>query len=226
MNLFLYLPVQINIERMDLHLLYELIGYLASLLILVSMTMANIVRLRVFNLLGAITFTVYGLLINSIPVAATNAFIIGINVYYLFTMMHTQSYFKILKVSSNNEYLVFFLDFYQDDMLKYQPDIPLNITENSLNLFILRDMVPAGLVSGRSTSEGIFTVDIDYVIPRFRDFKTGKFLFRENLHFFRDEKIKEIRTFAFNRTHIDYLTKIGFTSTPIKGEYSLVVGSQ
>jgi len=209
---------------MNSHLLYELVGYMASLLILVSMTMGNIVRLRILNLLGAITFTVYGILINSIPVAATNAIIIGINVYYLFTMIRTQSYFKILKVSSNNEYLEFFLEFYQDDMLKYQPDIPLNITDNSLSLFILRDMVPAGLVSGRITSEGIFTVDIDYVIPRFRDFKTGKFLFRENLQFFRDQEINEIRTFAFNRTHIDYLTKIGFSSTPIKGEYSLIVG--
>jgi hypothetical protein len=206
---------------MDSNLFYELVGYLASLLILVSMTMGNIIRLRIFNLLGAITFTIYGIMINSIPVAATNAIIIGINVYYLFTMINAQSYFKILKVSANNEYLVYFVDFYQDDIIKFQPDIPLNITENSLNIFILRDLVPAGLVSGRITSEGIFTVDIDYVIPRFRDFKTGKFLFQNNIQFFKDEKIKEIRTFAFNRTHIEYLQKIGFSATPIKGEYRL-----
>lgn len=208
---------------MDSNILYELVGYLASLLILVSMTMGNIVRLRIFNLLGAITFTLYGVMINSIPVAATNAIIIGINVYYLFTMINAKSYFKLLKVSAANEYLQYFIEYYQDDIINFQPDIPLNITDNSLNIFILRDMVPAGLVSGRITSEGIFTVDIDYVIPRFRDFKTGKFLFQNNVQFFKDLNIKEIRTFAFNRTHIEYLQKIGFTSTPIKGEYSLII---
>jgi hypothetical protein len=206
---------------MEPNVLYEIIGYLASLLILISMTMANIVRLRIFNLSGAITFTIYGIMINSIPVAVTNGFIIGINVYYLFNMINAKSYFKLLKVSATNEYLQYFIEFYQDDIIKFQPDIPLNITDNSLNIFILRDMVPAGLVSGRITSEGIFTVDIDYVIPRFRDFKTGKFLFQNNVLFFKDQKIKEIRTFAFNRTHIEYLQKIGFSSTPIKGEYSL-----
>lgn len=185
--------------------------------------MGNIVRLRIFNLLGAMTFTLYGVMINSIPVAATNAIIIGINVYYLFTMINAKSYFKLLKVSATNEYLQYFIEFYQDDIINFQPDIPLNISDNSLNIFILRDMVPAGLVSGRITSEGIFTVDIDYVIPRFRDFKTGKFLFQNNVQFFKDLNIKEIRTFAFNRTHIEYLQKIGFTSTPIKGEYSLII---
>lgn len=202
---------------------YEIVGYAASFLIVVSMMMGNILRLRIINLIGASTFAIYGILIGSIPVAATNAFIICINIYYLVQMIGSDTYFRPLIVSSQNEYLLCFIEYYQEDIQKFQPDIPINLPENSLNIFILRDMVPAGLVSGRITSTGIFTIDIDYVIPRYRDFRIGKFLFQEHKDFFREQNISEIHTFAFKKTHITYLTRIGFTALPETGQYILKV---
>ena len=62
---------------MDTHLLYELIGYLASVLVALSLTMRSILRLRLINLLGAAFFTVYGLLITAYPVAFLNGLIVG-----------------------------------------------------------------------------------------------------------------------------------------------------
>lgn len=63
----------------------EWVGYLASLLLMVSFLMKNVNTLRIVNSLGCIAFIVYGfLLVTSWPVIITNAFILGANIYYLF----------------------------------------------------------------------------------------------------------------------------------------------
>ena len=208
---------------MDTQFLYEIIGYLASILVAISLMMSQIVKLRLVNLIGALTFSIYGFLIDSMPVALMNAFIVGINIYYLFGMLKLKSFFKVLKVPSDDEYLKYFLDFYIDDIHLFQPNVPKNLPANSFNLMILRDMIPAGLFSGRVTADGILTVDVDYVIPKFRDFKTGKFLFKDQIEVFKKQKIKEIYTFAFNKTHIYYLLKIGFVETEEQGKFRLLV---
>ncbi|GGD99129.1 uroporphyrinogen decarboxylase [Planktosalinus lacus] len=63
----------------------ELIGYLASLLLIISFLMRNIKTLRLINSLGCIAFIVYGFMLQtSWPIIITNAFIVGANIYYLF----------------------------------------------------------------------------------------------------------------------------------------------
>jgi hypothetical protein len=71
---------------METPLLFDVIGYVASVLVAVSLMMSNIVRLRVLNLLGALTFVTYGALIEAWPVAFMNTFIVGINIWYLVQM--------------------------------------------------------------------------------------------------------------------------------------------
>jgi hypothetical protein len=208
---------------MDTQFIYELIGYIASILVAVSLMMNQIVKLRLVNLIGALAFSIYGFLIDSMPVALMNAFIVGINIYYLIGMFKLKSFFKVLKVPSDDEYLKYFLDFYLSDIRLFQPNVPVNLPKNSFNLMILRDMIPAGLFSARVTADGILTVDVDYVIPKFRDFKTGKFLFKDQIDVFKKQKIREIYTFAFNKTHIHYLLKIGFIETDEQGKFKLLV---
>jgi uncharacterized protein with PQ loop repeat len=62
----------------------ELIGYIGSFGILLSFLMKDINRLRIINTIGCAFFVLYGVLLEySIPVIATNAIIICINVFYL-----------------------------------------------------------------------------------------------------------------------------------------------
>jgi len=208
---------------METQVLYEIIGYVASLLVAISLMMSQIVRLRVLNLVGSLTFSVYGLLIGSIPVALMNAFIVGINIYYLSGMIRMKSFFNVLRVDARDEYLRYFLDFYLDDIHLFQPDAPTRLNDSSFNLFVLRDMIPAGLISGRITSPGVLKIDIDYVIPTFRDFKIAKFLFVDQLDRFKSEGITEINTFATNKTHVNYLFKFGFEETNETGRYRMAL---
>jgi predicted ABC-type sugar transport system permease subunit len=62
---------------------YELLGYSASVFVAISLMMRSVSKLRVINLVGATLFTIYGLMIGALPVAALNFFIVLVNLYYL-----------------------------------------------------------------------------------------------------------------------------------------------
>ena len=62
----------------------EWIGYVASVVLMVSFLMKNINTLRIINSFGAILFVVYGIMLAiSWPIIVTNTFILGVNTYYL-----------------------------------------------------------------------------------------------------------------------------------------------
>lgn len=62
----------------------EIVGYIASAVVLISFLMKNIVKLRIINTIGCLIFIAYGVLLNfSIPIIITNSVIVGINVYFL-----------------------------------------------------------------------------------------------------------------------------------------------
>jgi len=64
----------------------EVMGYAASIMVAISLTMKNIVKLRILNFVGCTFFVVYGLMISAIPVVATNTFIACVNIYFLLKM--------------------------------------------------------------------------------------------------------------------------------------------
>ena len=66
----------------------EIVGYLASIVVLCSFTMKDVKKLRRVNIVGCLLFVVYGFMMPTLrigmPIIITNAAIIGINVYYSF----------------------------------------------------------------------------------------------------------------------------------------------
>ena len=68
--------------------LVEVIGYLASIVVLCSFTMKDVKKLRRVNIVGCLLFVVYGFMMPTLrigmPIIITNAAIMGINVYYSF----------------------------------------------------------------------------------------------------------------------------------------------
>ncbi len=66
----------------------EYIGYLASLMVLISFTMKNVKTLRLVNMTGCILFIIYGFLMPTLriglPIIIANVAIFSVNLYYLF----------------------------------------------------------------------------------------------------------------------------------------------
>jgi hypothetical protein len=68
---------------METVLNFELLGYLASLFVAISLMMRSLTKLRLINLVGALLFIAYGLVIGAYPVAVMNTFILLVNLYHL-----------------------------------------------------------------------------------------------------------------------------------------------
>lgn len=64
--------------------LTDYVGYLASLILMVSFTMKNLTYLRVINSFACLSFIIYGfMLATAWPVILSNSFVLGVNLYYL-----------------------------------------------------------------------------------------------------------------------------------------------
>jgi hypothetical protein len=190
--------------------IYEIIGYVASLLVALSLMMRSILRLRLINLAGSFFFTIYGLLIQAYPVAAVNAFIVLINLYYLYQMLSTREFFRLLEVRPDAEYLQAFLTFYEKDIRKSQPGFAFTPAENQLVFFVLRNMVPAGLLIGEVREINTLRVKLDYAIPGYRDLKIGRFVYQQHADDFRARGVRQICTKPGAPIHERYLRQMGF----------------
>lgn len=196
---------------MELQTLYELIGYLASLLVAISLMMHSVLRLRLINLVGAVVFTAYGVLIGAMPVAFMNFLIVLINLYNLRQMLKTREYFELLEVSPESPYLQRFLQFYADDIQQLMPDFAYEPASTDVTFMVLRDMVPAGVFLARRGTDGSLLVTLDYVIPGYRDLKAARFVYRDNLEYFIKQGIRQVYSLPGSKQHRDYLRRMGFT---------------
>jgi len=62
----------------------EWIGYLAMVLLMISFSLKDIKKLRIWNSFGCGVFIIYGVFLNQPPIIFTNVFILLVNLYYLF----------------------------------------------------------------------------------------------------------------------------------------------
>jgi hypothetical protein len=172
--------------------------------------MSGIVKLRIINLIGAIIFATYGLLINALPVAIVNGFICLVDLYYLYDIFKAKEYFKVLEVMHNSEYVNYFLAFHDQEIKKYMPSFSFKGDEDSVVFFILRNSIPAGLICATKKNDDSLFIELDFVIPGYRDLKIGKYVYQ---NIFTKKKIKKLYSNPGNAKHDSYLQKMGFVKT-------------
>lgn len=186
------------------------IGYIASAIIAISMTMSSIVKFRVINLIGASLFSVYGILIGAAPVAVLNGFIVVVDIYYLVIIFSRREVFEVMQVRNDNKYLKRFLSFYHDDIQRFFPDFEHKPELNTHSFFVLRDMAVAGLFLARRVEGEILHVVLDYVKAEYRDFKNGKFIFHRLKNELLEDGFTRVVTQGHTKLHKRYLRKLGF----------------
>ena len=63
--------------------MFDWIGYLASVLVAISITIKGGFYFRILNLAGSICFLVYGIIIGTWPVILINIYGIAINIFHI-----------------------------------------------------------------------------------------------------------------------------------------------
>jgi hypothetical protein len=196
----------------------EIVGYVGSVLVAVSLAMSDILRLRVLNLVGAAVFTVYGLLVPAYPVAALNGFIVLANVYYLARMMRDVEYFEVLDVTDEpGPYLARFLVHHAREIATIAPGLDLGQLPGARILMILRNLEPAGLVIWTDRGEGTVRVELDYAVPRYRDLRCGRWFFRDREAWFAARGHRRFEAHTPSARHGRYLIAVGFRRAPHRG---------
>jgi hypothetical protein len=188
----------------------EWVGYAASVLIAVSMTMNNLWRLRWICTAGAAAFAVYGFAVKAYPVFALNAFIVATNLYYLLQMSTRRDYFSLLPVGEQSVFRDRFLEFYRDDIARHFPGFAAATLAGTESVFVLRNLMPVGLFVYERRPGGVVAINLDYVVPSYRDLKNAVFLFAGKW----DElRAQGFHTFVAKSTvpsHQRYLRRAGF----------------
>ena len=194
---------------MDSQLL-QWIGYSASGVIALSMTMNSIVKFRWINLFGASTFAIYGFLIEAYPVMALNGFIVTVDIYYLLKIYTKKHLFDTLEVRGDNKYLLKFLNFHKAEIQKFFPEFKYKAEMNTISFFVLRNMAVAGIFLAHREDGNVLKVGLDYVVPEYRDYKNGKYVYHHLKDFFKKDGFEKTITQGGTRIHIKYLKKLGF----------------
>lgn len=193
-------------------ILIEAIGYAGSALVILSLLQKSILRLRGIGLVASSTFLVYSIAIEAYPIAVVNVVAATIHLYYLRKLVKRKSeVFSILQMRPESRYLQRFLDFYKDDIAtRYQPDFVYKPGPKTLSIFLLRDMVPAGLVVAKVHGDSSVEILLDYVIPQYRDFKLAQWLYSHESGFFTEARCRCAWTRVTTPDQEAYFTKMGF----------------
>lgn len=184
----------------------EMIGYLGSILVVVSMLMSSVVKLRVINTIGSGIFAAYALMIHSYPTALMNACLVGINVYNLVRLNQKDRAYDLTEAATGDGLLGYLLDHYREDILTYFPGFT-GAEEGDRAYVVFCGGDPAGLLLGTDRGQGTLNVRLDYSTPTYRDCSIGAYLYGKL-------PSKGVHTLVFegegSEAHAAYLTKMGF----------------
>ena len=192
---------------MTKEMIFELIGYLGSILVLVSMLMTSVMRLRIINLVGSAIFTAYALLIHSYPTALLNAFLVVINIVQIVRLTRKQNgEYEVQPIGKNEGFSEWFLRRNLEDIRHFFPDLDPEEAARAEGFAVFFETQPAGLLLGTRSGE-TFEILLDYTTPGYRDCSVGTFLY-EALPAY---GITRIACRSDTPEHVNYMEKMGFT---------------
>lgn len=191
---------------MDTSLIIEMAGYLGSVLVVISMLMSSVVKLRIINTTGSAISAVYALIIHSYPLALMNICLVIINIYNLAKLLKPGQNYTLVDVKADDTFVEYFLNHYKNDITNFFPEKSTNTNLNGTAYLICHDAVPAGLMLGNITENGVLEISVDYASPKYRDCSLGTFLYSKLPE-------KGIHKLVYSQEpgqHRQYLEKMGF----------------
>ncbi|GAA4341347.1 hypothetical protein [Flaviaesturariibacter amylovorans] len=190
------------------------LGYLATLFLALSLLVSNDLQFRWFNTLGCLSFIVYGAAIGAFPVILTNTILLVINAWHLFKVYRyrTEEDFELVPFATGDPLVQKFRSFYKKDLDAYFPGFEESAGHN-LRFLVLRDMGIANLFVATVEEDGTALVRVNYTVPKYRDYKVGRFLFDKGRNFLLRQNVRRVvYDSVTHANHADFLRKMGFTS--------------
>jgi hypothetical protein len=196
----------------------ELIGYLASGLVAVSLLTSNVLRLRVLNLAGAVVFVAYAGLTRAWPVLAVNLFVAAIDLWHIVALKAKRDVFKLMPVTVADPLLSNFLAYHARGIWQFFPDFDLAALREPRCVFILRNLLPVGLFVYTEEAP-VLRVHLDYVAEDYRDLKSARFLFNRPQNPETFAGFTHFCASSASDKHAGYLRRLGFEEAADKAGF-------
>jgi hypothetical protein len=186
----------------------EIIGYLASALVVASFAMKSVVRLRIVSLIGSVVFVVYGVMLGSIPLIITNAAAAALNLWNLRREFRADRDLGAVPIAADAPFLLDFLHSHRDDIARFHPRFSEPADGDFVRL-LNRDGLPAGAIIG--TPDGsTLRIKLDYVMQAYRDSRIGGWLYGAGAKTFTDAGFTQLLVQPESEALRTYLLKLGF----------------
>ncbi len=192
---------------MESAVLLELFGYLGSVLVVCSMLMSSVVKLRLINMIGSVISGIYALLCGAFPLFAMNTALIIINGYNLIKLSRTEKNYEIVVCNVSDGSLNYFLDRYLEDIQRYFFEFKQKCSKINEAYMVFCEGTPVGVLLGENKGNGILDIQLDYTIPSYRDCSVGQYIYSKLSSFGIHEMIY---TMKLSQKHKKYLEKMGF----------------
>ena len=72
-----------RMEEIDVNIFWEVIGYIGTILVILSMMMTSVTKLRIINVCGAVFSTVYAVVCDAWAIVVMNICLMAINIFHL-----------------------------------------------------------------------------------------------------------------------------------------------
>ena len=192
---------------MDLNLsIFDIIGYVGSLLVVISMLMTSVMKLRIINTAGSVLAVIYALAIHAYPTLVMNVALIIINVINMRKLSNNSTEFRVVKAPGSDAVLSDIISKYLEDIKTFFPGYR-DLTSEDTAFIVFNEDVPVGITAGK-VNNTCFDIYFDYTIPAYRDCSVGKYLFSHLKNF----DLGKAQIVDPSNKHIPYLNKIGFSA--------------
>ncbi len=193
---------------MNFPLLLEIFGYIGTALVIVSMLMTSVVKLRVINICGSVISMIYAIVGNAWPIVLLNGALVVINGVQLVRVRRAQVIFRRVRAECKDKSVEYFLSLYEEDIKRYLPEACLDEgKEYEVHIAYLNSEA-VGLLVGERRGEEMY-IQIDYATPKYRDTSVSTFLFAE----LEREGVRALHATMGAPEHEKYLLRMGFSKT-------------
>jgi len=156
-------------------------GWIASALLVVSVLQTKYLRFRIINSVASLLLVIYNAFLSVWPQVAMNAALVIINIVFIWRMAKNQKESKAFTFAvepATSELVGWFVARNGADLATYHPGLTGKLDSAGAQAAVLfHDDEAVGLTAFRPDGQGGTELLADYVIPRFRDYAPGEFVF-------------------------------------------------
>ncbi|MGZ0149870.1 hypothetical protein ACXJJ3_22615 [Kribbella sp. WER1] len=189
---------------------WSVIGWGGSALVVLSLLQTRILRLRVLNLIGCVILVAFNAVVGVWPMVGMNAVLAVINVVHLWRLLrhrHDETAYQVLQVNAGDAYLGFVLDRHRNDITRFNPGFTAGTSPYAF--LVQHGDRTVGVVLAHDAGTGRAQIDLDYVVPKYRDFTPGEFVYRRS-DVFTEQGFRQVIAPPRMRDSSTYLKNLGF----------------